>query len=74
MTNIISLDIFGYIRGGNTAAPKNEGKQMMCALYSAYRIFAKLSPCDATREVIKEIKKNKQTEVKPNEQEKASNT
>ena len=46
----------------------------MCALYSAYRIFAKLSPCDATREVIKEIKKNKQTEVKPNEQEKASNT
>lgn len=46
----------------------------MCALYVAYRIFAKLSPCDATREVIKEIKKNKQTEVKPNEQEKASNT
>lgn len=46
----------------------------MCALYSAYRIFAKISPCDAVREVIKEIKKNKQTEVKPNEQEKASNT
>lgn len=46
----------------------------MCALYSAYRIFTKLSPCDAAREVIKEIKKNKQTEVKTNEQEKASNT
>ena len=46
----------------------------MCALYHAYRILAKLSPCDATREVIKEFKKNKQTEVKPNEQEKASNT
>lgn len=46
----------------------------MCALYGAYRIFAKLGPCDATREVIKEIKKNKQTEVNLNEQEKASNT
>ena len=32
----------------------------MCALYHAYRMFAKLSPCDATREVIKEFKK-KQT-------------
>lgn len=30
--------------------------------------------CDAAQKVIKEIKKNKQTEVKPNEQEKASNT
>ena len=28
MTNRISLDIFGYIRGGNVPAPKNEGKQM----------------------------------------------
>lgn len=28
MTNSISLDIFGYIRGGNVPAPKNEGKQM----------------------------------------------
>lgn len=46
----------------------------MCVLYSSYRIFSKLSPCDASREVIKEIKKNKQTEVKTNEQEKVSNT
>lgn len=28
LTNRISLDIFGYIRGGNVPAPKNEGKQM----------------------------------------------
>ena len=28
MTNGISLDIFGYTRGGNVPAPKNEGKQM----------------------------------------------
>lgn len=28
LTNRISLDIFGYIRGGNSAAPKNEGKLM----------------------------------------------
>ena len=28
MTNGISLDIFGYIRGGNVPAPKNKGKQM----------------------------------------------
>lgn len=46
----------------------------MCALYITYRILAKLSPCDAAREVIKKIKKNKQTEVKTNEQEKVSNT
>lgn len=28
MTNRISLDIFGYTRGGNVPAPKNEGKTM----------------------------------------------
>ena len=28
MTNSISMDIFGYTRGGNVPAPKNEGKQM----------------------------------------------
>ena len=28
MTNWISLDIFGYTRGGNVPAPKNEDKQM----------------------------------------------
>lgn len=28
LTNRISLDIFGYIRGGNVPAPKKEGKQM----------------------------------------------
>lgn len=28
LTNGISLDIFGYIRGGNAPAPKNEDKQM----------------------------------------------
>lgn len=28
MTNGISLDIFGYTRGGNVAAPKNEDKTM----------------------------------------------
>lgn len=28
LTKSISLDIFGYTRGGNVPAPKNEGKQM----------------------------------------------
>ena len=28
MTNSISMDIFGYTRGGNVPALKNEGKQM----------------------------------------------
>ena len=28
MTNSISLDIFGYTRGGNVPATKNEGKTM----------------------------------------------
>ena len=28
LTKSIFLDIFGYIRGGNVPAPKNEGKQM----------------------------------------------
>ena len=34
MTNGISLDIFGYIRGGNVPAPKNEGKTMITLDYN----------------------------------------
>lgn len=40
LTNRISLDIFGYIRGGNVPAPKNEGNQMekeyKCVVCSRY--------------------------------------
>lgn len=43
------------------------------ALYGYCRIIAKLFPGEAARLTIKMFKQSKQTEVKPNEQEKASN-
>lgn len=43
------------------------------ALYGYCRIVAKLFPGEAARLTIKMFKQCKQTEVKPNEQEKASN-
>ena len=36
----------------------------MCALYTAYRIFAKRTPREAAQNVINGFKKNKQQEAK----------
>ena len=44
------------------------------ALYGYCRIIGKLFPGEAARMTIKMFTEAKQTEVKPNEQEKASNT
>ena len=44
------------------------------ALYGYCRIIGKLFPVEAARMTIKMFTEAKQTEVKPNEQEKASNT
>ena len=44
------------------------------ALYGYCRIIAKLFPGEAARMTIKMFTEAKETEVKPNEQEKASNT
>lgn len=44
------------------------------ALYGYCRIIAKLFPGEAARMTIKMFTEAKRTEVKPNEQEKASNT
>lgn len=44
------------------------------ALYGYCRIIEKLSPVEAARLTIKMFKQSKQTEKKPNEQEKTNNT
>lgn len=77
LTKHISLDIFGYIRGGNVPAPKKEGKQMAKdllkqALGHRQILYTKCNLCGENWDKFIN-NKNQTTGVKPNEQEKASN-
>ena len=66
-------DVFEFICKKCGATTQND-IIVVGALYGYCRIIAKLFPGEAARMTIKMFTEAKQTEVKPNEQEKASNT
>ena len=66
-------DVFEFICKKCSATTQN-AIIVIGALYGYCRIIAKLFPGEAARMTIKMFTEAKQTEVKPNEQEKTSNT